>query len=120
MERKLRYTSTHFCRTLNSKYASGSTYCYVVTDGETFIKLDDCLIFETVFTIDEFDEIVASCQSNNGVDEAEGWEIVTRDQLPKDSNPNNWAPLFETEEDQEAYYDSDEWLEEAGIIAVED
>lgn len=106
MERKLKYTSGGYCRYLNSQYASGSTYAYFVTDGETIIRLDDCLIWETVFPIDEFDEIVSACQHGSGTDEAEGWELITQDQLPADCQDiSTWEPLFETDEAQEEYYE---------------
>lgn len=56
---------------------SGSTNDIYLTDGTTTIKLEDCLIWEdSLFTDEEFYEIVADCKNNATAMAEQGWSIV--------------------------------------------
>ena len=57
---------------------SGSTNDIYLTDGTTTLKLEDCLIWEdSLFTDEEFYEIVADCKDDAaGMKEEHGWSIV--------------------------------------------
>lgn len=87
MERKLQYI------------CGAGDYDYMITDGTTTLYLDGCVIFETVFPVEEFDEIADNCRENGGigVDEFEGYKIVDTP-----TNVDYWSPLFETDEELEA------------------
>ena len=90
MERKLSYT------------CGRGDYDYVISDGVTTINLEGCVIFEAVFPLEEFDDIVENCQANGGIgiDEFEGFTIV---ETPADIS--KWNPLYETDEEYEAAVD---------------
>lgn len=91
MERKLKYT----CGTGDADY--------FITDGTTTIYLDGCVIFESVFPLEEFDEIVSNCRANDGVgtEEFEGFELIDNY-----TDTSDWSPLFES------YEEYDEWCEQ--------
>lgn len=88
MERKLKYT----CGTGDADY--------FITDGTTTIYLDGCVIFESVFPLEEFDEIVENCRANDGVG-TEGFELIDNY-----TDTSDWSPLFES------YEEYDEWCEQ--------
>ena len=90
MTRKLKYT----CGTGDADY--------FITDGKTTVYLDCCSIFEAVFPVDEFDDIVDNCNTGNGIgtEEFKGFKIV---ETPKDTS--TWMDLYETDEEYEAAVD---------------
>jgi len=80
--RRLDYWQGEYTRYLINEFTSGSTHCYYLTDGETTVRLEDCLIFEfDDFKLSDFDDIVNACNANNGVgvEEYDGWTIVTKE-----------------------------------------
>ena len=90
MERKLKYT------------CGSGDYDYNITDGVTTLYLDGCTIFEAVFPLEEFDDIVANCKANGGIgtEEFEGFEI--RENF---ADTSDWMDLYETDEEYEAAVD---------------
>ena len=66
-------------RYMVAETTSGCTSDIYLTDGETTVKLEDCLIWDSgEFEDAEFYDIVAHCKANDnvGVEEYEGWSIV--------------------------------------------
>lgn len=90
MERKLKYT------------CGRGDYDYIITDDVTTIYLEGCSIFEAVFPLEEFDDIVDNCKANDGVgiEEFEGFRIVATP-----ANTADWIPLYETDEEYEEAVD---------------
>ena len=90
MERKLKYT----CGRGDSDY--------IISDGTTTVYLEGCVIFESVFALEEFDWIVDNCKANHGVgtEEYEGFVIVENY-----TDISGWADLYETDEEYEAAMD---------------
>jgi hypothetical protein len=77
--RKVKVVTTVANRYFVGETTSGSTRDICLTDGETTLRLEDCLIWDLyTFEDAEFDEIVAHCKANGGVgiEGFEGWSIV--------------------------------------------
>ena len=56
---------------------SGATNDIYLTDGETTVKLEDCLIWDSEsFEDEEFYDIVAQCKANADEMRDLGWSIV--------------------------------------------
>ena len=80
MRKKIKVVDAVANRYFISDVTSGTTSDIYLTDGRTTIKLEDCLIWDSEsFADEEFYDIVKHCNANSGVgvDEYEGWSIVS-------------------------------------------
>jgi hypothetical protein len=74
--RKLQYTQ-QYNRYFESGITHGSTYDILITDGNTTLKLEDCLIWESSeFKLRDFDETIKQCKANATEMAEAGWSIV--------------------------------------------
>ena len=78
--RKIKIATTELNRYFIGETTSGSTSDIYLTDGDTIIMLEDCLIFDSeVFEDEEFYDILAHLQQQEdgcGIDGYEGWRLV--------------------------------------------
>ena len=74
--RKLTYT-TQLNRYFVGETTSGATNDILITDGNTTLKLEDCLIWESSeFKLRDFDATVKQCKANATEMLEMGWSIV--------------------------------------------
>jgi hypothetical protein len=75
--RKLTYT-TQLNRYYIGETTSGATNDILITDGNTTLKLEDCLIWESSdFNMRDFDETVKRCIADTEEMREMGWTIVS-------------------------------------------